>query len=46
DEIAHFFETYKDLEEGKEVEVNGWEGRDAALDAVEHSLELFEEGED
>ncbi len=28
--IAHFFEHYKDLEEGKWVKVNGWEGPDAA----------------
>lgn len=41
-EIAHFFETYKDLEEGKDVSVNGWDDRDKALQAVEHSLELFE----
>ncbi len=41
-EIAHFFETYKDLEEGKEVEVKGWDGRQKAIDAVEHSVELYE----
>ena len=28
--IAHFFEHYKDLEEGKWVKVDGWEGPDAA----------------
>jgi inorganic pyrophosphatase len=28
--IAHFFEHYKDLEEGKWVKVLGWEGVDAA----------------
>lgn len=28
--IAHFFEHYKDLEEGKWVKVLGWEGPDAA----------------
>ena len=31
DEIAHFFEVYKDLEPDKHVTVRGWEGRDAAL---------------
>lgn len=41
-EIAHFFATYKDLEEGKEVEVKGWDGKQKALDAVEHSVELYE----
>ncbi len=40
-EIAHFFETYKDLEEGKEVSVRGWDGKDKALQAVEHSVELY-----
>lgn len=28
--IAHFFEHYKDLEEGKWVKINGWEGTEAA----------------
>ncbi len=28
--IAHFFEHYKDLEEGKWVKVDGWEGPEAA----------------
>ncbi|MDY6773883.1 MAG: inorganic diphosphatase [Candidatus Nanohaloarchaea archaeon] len=45
DEIAHFFETYKDLEEGKEVEVKGWDGKEEALHAVEHSIDLFERRE-
>jgi len=28
--IAHFFEHYKDLEEGKWVKVKGWEGAESA----------------
>jgi inorganic pyrophosphatase len=28
--IAHFFEHYKDLEEGKWVKISGWEGPEAA----------------
>ena len=28
--IAHFFEHYKDLEEGKWVKINGWEGPESA----------------
>lgn len=40
-EIAHFFETYKDLEEGKTVDVNGWDGKEKAIQAVEHSVDLF-----
>lgn len=30
EEIRHFFNIYKDLEPGKETEVGGWQGRDAA----------------
>ncbi|MFB6076670.1 MAG: inorganic diphosphatase [Candidatus Nanohaloarchaea archaeon] len=41
-EIAHFFETYKDLEEGKEVTVKGWDDRETAIKAVEHSIELYQ----
>ena len=32
--IAHFFEHYKDLEEGKWVKVQGWEGPDAAKQEI------------
>jgi inorganic pyrophosphatase len=32
--IAHFFEHYKDLEEGKWVKVLGWEGPDAARQEI------------
>jgi len=32
--IAHFFEHYKDLEEGKWVKVLGWEGKDAAVKEI------------
>ncbi|MFB6112281.1 MAG: inorganic diphosphatase [Halobacteriaceae archaeon] len=42
DEIAEFFETYKNLEAGKETETLGFEDRDAAEDAIEHALELYE----
>ncbi len=40
-EIAEFFRTYKNLEEGKTVEVNGWDGRKDALKAVKHSVKLY-----
>jgi inorganic pyrophosphatase len=43
DEISEFFETYKNLEEGKETETLGWEDKDAAKDAIEHSMDLYEE---
>ncbi|KAB7515859.1 inorganic pyrophosphatase [Halosegnis rubeus] len=43
DEIEEFFETYKNLEEGKEVETLGFEGQQAAFDAIEHAQELYDE---
>ncbi len=33
-QIEHFFENYKDLEKGKWVKVDKWEGRDAARQAI------------
>jgi len=39
DQIAHFFENYKDLEPGKWVKVDGWRGADAARDAVIAAVE-------
>ena len=42
-EIEEFFETYKNLEEGKQTETLGWEGKQAAYDAIEHSQDLYEE---
>ena len=43
DELSEFFETYKNLEADKETETLGWEGRQAAYDAIEHAQELYEE---
>ena len=43
DEIDEFFTTYKNLEEGKEVETLGWEDKAAAKDAIEHALDLYQE---
>ena len=40
-EIDEFFRTYKNLEAGKEVETLGWENREAALDAISHSQDLY-----
>ncbi len=40
-EIAEFFRTYKNLEEGKNVEVNGWDGKEDSLKAVKHSVKLY-----
>ena len=41
-EIDEFFATYKNLEPGKEVETLGWEDREAAHDAIEHALSLYQ----
>jgi len=40
DEIAHFFKEYKKLE-GKKTEVLGWKGVEAAIKALNHSIELY-----
>ena len=38
-EIAHFFDVYKDLEPGKQTEVGGFDGVEAAWDEIERSYE-------
>ena len=42
DRIAHFFAHYKDLEKGKWVKIDGWEGIDAARQEILDSLERYE----
>ena len=39
DELAHFFDVYKDLEHGKNTEVVGWRGRDPADEVVAAGVE-------
>jgi inorganic pyrophosphatase len=39
--IAHFFEHYKDLDEGKWVRVDGWYGLDEAKNEIMESIERF-----
>jgi inorganic pyrophosphatase len=39
--ITHFFEHYKDLEEGKWVKINGWSGIDAAATEINNSIERY-----
>ena len=41
-EMEHFFSTYKKIQE-KEVEVTGFEGRNAAEKAIERGLKLYKE---
>lgn len=40
-QIKHFFENYKTLEEGKWVKVEGWDNADAARKAIEASVEAY-----
>lgn len=41
-QIAHFFENYKDLEAGKWVKVDGWEGAQAARDAILKAVAAYD----
>ncbi len=41
DQIAHFFEHYKDLESNKWVKIDGWVGTDAAKAEILASVERF-----
>lgn len=43
DQIAHFFEHYKDLEAGKWVKVDGWRDASAARDEILGSIKRYEE---
>ena len=42
-QIAHFFEHYKDLEEGKWVKVKGWAGTEAARQEILESIERYQQ---
>jgi inorganic pyrophosphatase len=41
--IAHFFEHYKDLDEGKWVRVKGWEDVEAAKTEIKNSVQMFKD---
>jgi len=43
--ISHFFEHYKDLEEGKWVKVEGWVGADEAKAEIQKSIERYRKPE-
>jgi inorganic pyrophosphatase len=43
DQIKHFFEHYKDLEPGKWVRIDGWEGSDAAKAEITAGVRRFDE---
>ncbi|MBW2983063.1 inorganic diphosphatase [Candidatus Woesearchaeota archaeon] len=42
-EIKHFFETYKQLQ-GKDVEIKGIHGKEAAHEAIRKAIESYQEG--
>ena len=43
DQIAHFFEHYKDLEEGKWVRVQGWGSLEDARAEIENGVRMYGE---
>ncbi|GAK33501.1 inorganic pyrophosphatase [Iodidimonas nitroreducens] len=43
DQIAHFFEHYKDLEEGKWTKIKGWQDADIAAKIIEDSIKRYRE---
>ena len=43
-EIRHFFERYKDLEDGKWVKVTGWRGGAAARGEIQKSIDAYTKG--
>jgi len=42
DQIAHFFEHYKDLEVGKWVKISGWEGIESAIVEIQNSIKRYD----
>jgi len=43
EQIAHFFEHYKDLDEGKWVRVEGWGGVDEAKEEILASVRMYKD---
>lgn len=43
--IAHFFEHYKDLDEGKWVKIDGWAGLDEAKEEILSGVERYNKSE-
>lgn len=42
-QIRHFFEHYKELEEGKFVKVKGWERKEIAVNKIVQSIQRYKE---
>lgn len=45
-QIQHFFEHYKDLEQGKWVKVKGWDGPDAARKEILEGVRRFQDAKE
>jgi len=43
EQVAHFFEHYKDLDEGKWVRVGGWGGADEAKEEIMANVAMYKE---
>jgi inorganic pyrophosphatase len=43
DRLAHFFEHYKDLDEGKWVRVSGWKGVEDAKAEIRNSIRMYQD---
>lgn len=46
DQIAHFFEHYKDLEPGKFVKTEGWFGQEEAKKEIMEGVKRYEDSQD
>lgn len=46
DQISHFFEHYKDLEPGKFVKVQGWQGQEEAKKEIMEGVQRYEEAKE
>ena len=46
DQIAHFFEHYKDLEPGKFVKIEGWFGQEEAKKEIIEGVERYEQAKE
>lgn len=44
DQVSHFFQHYKDLEKGKWVRIDGWEGSDAARQELVDAVARHDKG--
>ena len=41
EQIAHFFQHYKDLEKGKSVEISRWADAEETADLIRQSIERY-----